>query len=64
MTVDRVFRGWWLPSLILQLAALPALAIDARARAALELEGDAWVGQQVVLKVELLSNGQSFGGDR
>ena len=64
MTGDRVFRGWWLLGLVLQLSALPALAIDARARAALEPEGDAWVGQQVVLKVELLSNGFSFGGQR
>ncbi|MGB5742009.1 MAG: hypothetical protein WBM65_06280, partial [Sedimenticolaceae bacterium] len=64
MSGDRVYRGWWLLGLILQLSALPALAIDARARAGLELAGDAWIGQQVVLKVELLSNGQSFGGQR
>ncbi|MGB5496287.1 MAG: hypothetical protein WBM97_17600, partial [Sedimenticolaceae bacterium] len=64
MSGDRVYRGWWPLGLILQLSALPALAIDARARAGLELAGDAWIGQQVVLKVELLSNGQSFGGQR
>lgn len=64
MTGDRVFRGWWLLGLILQLSALPALAIDARVRAGLELAGDAWIGQQVVLKVELLSDGLSFSGQR
>lgn len=64
MNGKRAFRGWCLLGLILQLLALPAMAVDARVRAALELEGDPWVGQQVVLKVELLSNGVSFGGQR
>jgi hypothetical protein len=64
VTGERFSRSWWLLGLILQLSALPALAIDARARAALELAGDAWVGEQVVLKVELLSNGLSFAGQR
>lgn len=64
MSGERTFHGLWLLVLALQLIAMPALAIDARARAALELEGDAWVGQEVVLKVELLSNGFSFGGQR
>lgn len=62
MNGDRVFRGCWPFVLMLQLSALPALAIDARVRAGLELEDAPWVGQQVVLKVELLSNGLSFGG--
>jgi hypothetical protein len=61
---ERNFRGWWLLGLMLQLSALPALAIDAQVRAGLEQEGDPWIGQQVVLKVELLSNGLSFGGQR
>jgi hypothetical protein len=49
---------------VLQLSASAAQALEARARAALELEGPAWVGQEVVLKVELMTDGLSFSGQR
>jgi hypothetical protein len=48
----------------LQPGALPAQGIDARVRAALDAEGAAWIGQQVVLKIELLTSGLSFSGQR
>ena len=51
----------WLLGLMLLSVALPVLAIDARVRALIDQQEEAWIGQQVVLKVELLSNGLSFG---
>ena len=54
--------GWqWLLALMLLPMAMPALAIDARVRAFVDQPEQVWVGQQVVLKVELLSDGLSFG---
>lgn len=60
----RRFPWAWLLATVLQLVAVPAQAIDARVRAALDVEGDAWIGQQVVLKIELLTSGLSFRGQR
>lgn len=59
-------RAPWLSLLLLLLTtgAMPAQAIDARVRAALEPKTDAWVGQQVILNIELLSNGLSFSDQR
>ena len=61
MNSGRLSRWWWLLGPILLAIALPAVAIDARVRAVIDQEGESWIGQLVVLKVELLSNGQSFG---
>ncbi len=57
----RLSGGRWLLGLMLWSMALPALAIDARVRAVVDQPEGVWIGQQVVLKVELLSDGQSFG---
>ena len=62
--ISRGAWGTWLLGMLLQLGTFPAQAIDAQVRAALELEGDAWIGQQVILKIELMSNGLSFSSQR
>ena len=54
----------WLLWMALHPGASPAQGIDARVRAALDAEGGAWIGQQVVLKIELLTSGLSFSGQR
>ena len=55
---------WWLLGLMLWSMALPALAIDARVRAVVDQPEGVWIGQQVVLQIDLLSNGLSFSGQR
>ncbi len=62
--ISRAAWTGWLLGVLLQLGAFPALAIDAQVRAALELQGDAWIGQQVILKIDLMSNGLSFSSQR
>jgi hypothetical protein len=39
-------------------------ALEARVRAALDLEDTAWIGQQVVLQIDLMTSGFSFSGQR
>ena len=54
----------WLPAALLQMTALSVQALEARVRAGLEVDGEAWIGQQVILKIDLLTNALSFSGQR
>ena len=54
----------WLLGALLQVTAVPVQALEARVRAGLEVDGEAWIGQQVILKIDLLTNALSFSGQR
>ena len=62
--ISRRAWGAWLLGLVLQLSALPASALDARVRVSVEPEREAWIGEQLILKVDLMTNGLSFSDQR
>lgn len=52
-------------SVLLSLTILTqAVALEAEVRARIAVDGEAWVGQQIIVQVELLSDGLSFSGQR
>ncbi|MGR9093280.1 MAG: BatD family protein [Gammaproteobacteria bacterium] len=62
MTVSRNARA--VLAFVLLVAALPASALEADIRARIAHVGEAWIGQQLMLQIELLTDGQSFRGQR
>jgi hypothetical protein len=49
---------------VLLMTVCPASALEADIRARIAHDGEAWIGQQLTLQIELLTDGQSFRGQR
>jgi hypothetical protein len=62
--IDGILWLLSMASLLVQLGAAPATALEARVESSLEPAGTVWVGERVTLRVDLKTDGLSFRSQR